>query len=59
MLVCKKCGGWFVEDNDGSYYEDDNLIEKYVGSCTRCGQSYTWECVKPIVESTVRNFQEL
>jgi hypothetical protein len=59
MLVCQKCGGYFIEDEDGSYYEDNNLVERYICSCSKCGQCYTYESVKPIVKPTIRNFKEL
>ena len=58
-MNCKKCGEWFYEYEDGSYYEGDNFVEKYIGTCPKCRQTYTWEYVRPIVKSTLRNFQEL
>ena len=54
-----KCGGWLIDDNNGSYYEGNNLVEQYIGSCSKCGKCYTWECVTPIVKTEIRDFKEL
>lgn len=53
-----KCGSWLIDEEIGSYYEDNNFVEKYAGSCPICGKVYEWEYVKPLVKGELRNFKE-
>ena len=59
-MKCPKCEyPWLISDTDGEYYEDNNLVTKFIASCPKCGTAYTFETVQPIVETTMRNFKEM
>ena len=59
-MECPKCKcPWLIDDTDGEYYEDNNLVTKFIAFCLNCGTGYTFETVKPIVETTIRNFKEM
>lgn len=57
-MECLECNARLYDESDGSYYENDNYITKYIAWCPKCGTVYEYEVVTPVVKSTIRNFRK-